>query len=271
MKDDKNIDYEALSSYKPILWRPNNWINPYILGKDNTDNNQDYNSRASAYEQGADEMLREISFTVDDLAEGWITTYTGIQFYYTKARPEDISIEDIAHALSNTSRYAGHCSKFYSVAEHSVKVSQLVIKMSRYHDAQAGLVALLHDAAEAYMCDIPTPLKKALSLYLVIEKSIMSMVYEKFNLREKSHNISTTALTKLIDTNIRDFEVEALFTKPTGWPMLQTYDSHYVKIDCWSPNKAEKMFLKEFKILDERRKEFNACESFINTGITEHV
>lgn len=95
-----------------------------------------------------------------------IQTYTGLEFDVTRPDPALIRIEDIAHALSCMPRFAGHTRWFYSVAQHSVHVSQLVPP----HLAKA---ALLHDAAEAYILDMPTPIKLMLPEYREMEDAIM--------------------------------------------------------------------------------------------------
>lgn len=86
----------------------------------------------------------------------WIQTYTGRKFYPLDPRPEDVCIEDIAHALSNVCRFAGHVREFYSVAQHSVLVSS-------FAEGPAALWFLLHDAPEAYLGDITRPLKRDLT------------------------------------------------------------------------------------------------------------
>ncbi|MFG0247924.1 MAG: phosphohydrolase, partial [Phycisphaeraceae bacterium JB051] len=78
----------------------------------------------------------------------WIQTYTGKAFYPLREDPGIIDIRDIAHALSLQCRFNGHCSDFYSVAQHSVHVSEVVPQAF-------ALWGLLHDAAEAYMSDLP--------------------------------------------------------------------------------------------------------------------
>lgn len=86
-------------------------------------------------------------------------TFSGRFFDYEFPAPEQISIEDIAHALSHICRFGGHTRTFYSVAEHSVLVSRLLEQSSA---ARYQLAALLHDGHEAYLGDLPTPLKVAI-------------------------------------------------------------------------------------------------------------
>lgn len=74
--------------------------------------------------------------------------------------PSTIDLEDIAHALANTGRFGGHCKRFYSVAEHAVFVSRRVEQKGGTREQQ--LIALHHDDAEAFLCDIPRPLKPLL-------------------------------------------------------------------------------------------------------------
>lgn len=83
----------------------------------------------------------------------WMQTFSGQAFYPLDPRPADIMIEDIAHALGNLCRFNGHCTDFYSVAQHSVMVASLV-------QDRLAMTALLHDASEAYLSDMPRPLKR---------------------------------------------------------------------------------------------------------------
>lgn len=83
---------------------------------------------------------------------GWIQTYTGKRFWPLSPEKGEICIEDISWALSNMPRFTGHCNRFYSVAEHCLKVSQ-------HCPRGLKLAGLLHDASEAYLCDIASPVK----------------------------------------------------------------------------------------------------------------
>jgi len=85
----------------------------------------------------------------------WILTYTGKRFDTLNPKPEDICIEDIAHALSMICRFGGHCRQFYSVAQHCLLVSCNL-------PVEAELWGLMHDAAEAYVGDVVTPIKRLL-------------------------------------------------------------------------------------------------------------
>lgn len=82
-----------------------------------------------------------------------IATLSGATFDYAAPRPEQIHTDDIAVALSRHPRYCGQTTRRYTVAMHSVLVADLVEPEHRLH-------ALLHDATEAYVCDLPSPAKK---------------------------------------------------------------------------------------------------------------
>ncbi|MGA0610089.1 HD family hydrolase [Caldimonas sp. KR1-144] len=108
-------------------------------------------------------------------AGDWMQTSSGKAYFPADPRAEDIDIFDIAHALSNLCRYGGHCSTFYSVAEHSVLVSQVV-------PPELAMQALLHDATEAYLVDLPRPIKHMLPGYCDLEDLNWAAVAAKFGL-----------------------------------------------------------------------------------------
>lgn len=85
--------------------------------------------------------------------KGW----SGTRIYLAQPRPEMILIEDVAHGLSNICRFGGHTDPFFSVAQHSTNVALRVLEKTG--SALQALVGLLHDGHEAYIGDVPTPLK----------------------------------------------------------------------------------------------------------------
>ena len=85
------------------------------------------------------------------------------------------TLGDIAQGLANTCRFAGQCSRFYSVAEHSFHASFIV-------PDDLALAALMHDAAEAFIGDVTSPLKSLLPDYKRIERAIEAVIAERFGL-----------------------------------------------------------------------------------------
>jgi 5'-deoxynucleotidase YfbR-like HD superfamily hydrolase len=102
--------------------------------------------------------------------KNWIMTYSGKPIQPLDPAPGDILIEDVAHALAMTCRWAGHCHTYYSVAEHSVRVSEVCGNLARalrypsYQVTELEMLGLMHDATEAYLGDIPRPLKSQFKL-----------------------------------------------------------------------------------------------------------
>jgi hypothetical protein len=105
----------------------------------------------------------------------WIQTYTGRVFYPLDPRPQAVCLADIAHSLAQQCRYAGHSLVHYSVAQHCVLVSLHV----PHGDAAWGL---LHDAAEAYLLDLPRPVKQCVRGYGEAEERVLEAVAEHFGM-----------------------------------------------------------------------------------------
>ena len=115
----------------------------------------------------------------------WIETYTGAAVNPFHFSVDDVNIVDIAHSLSLTCRFGGHCNQFYSVAEHSIRCVDAMaeLKPTFYNEFPYFLMfALLHDAAEAYFVDIPAPIKPHIPFVKDIERNIDEAVRKKFKL-----------------------------------------------------------------------------------------
>jgi len=163
----------------------------------------------------------------------WMQTFSGRQFWPLDPRPEEIFIEDIAHALSMACRYAGHCKRFYSVAEHSVLVSWHLPRELR-------LWGLLHDASEAYLVDVPRPLKPSLPGYYDLEAAVMAQVCERFGLP-----VEMPPRVKEIDNRILVDESQQNMA-PCVVPWNLPYQPLGIRLKYWSPAEAEQEFLEMF-------------------------
>jgi 5'-deoxynucleotidase YfbR-like HD superfamily hydrolase len=113
--------------------------------------------------------------------DSWFISYSGRVMHVLDPHPEDIEITDIAWALSQTCRFGGHTRAFYSVAEHSFRMSWAAQRL-RPENPELALVALLHDATEAYLGDVISPLKWQLSDYKAIERMWERAIGERFGL-----------------------------------------------------------------------------------------
>lgn len=108
----------------------------------------------------------------------FIRTYTGREYRY-EGEDNNFSMEDISHSLSLQCRYSGHTRMFYSVAEHSVLLANYA--MRTYEDMDLAWDCLMHDSTEAYVCDMPRPLKPLLKNYNEIEDKVGKELASKFN------------------------------------------------------------------------------------------
>lgn len=162
----------------------------------------------------------------------WIQTYTGKHFYPLAPTPDMVDIEDIAHALANVCRFAGHTREFYSVAQHACMVSELVPP----EDALAGL---LHDAAEAYIADITRPLKPHLLNYAAIEKGIEAVIAASFGLAYPWPATVKSADMVALATERRDL----MRLDSTPWSCLDGIEPLPRTIRPWTPARAKIEFL----------------------------
>lgn len=173
----------------------------------------------------------------------WIQLISGEPFWPLDARPEDVRINDIAWALSMQCRFGGHCRKFYSVAEHSVMVSRMVSPK----DAFWGL---LHDAPEAYLVDLPRPIKQNMPDYRTYENALAEIICERFGL-----DYTMPAEVGLADGAILLAErAQLMAPSKLSWEFPQSKVNEtgmpLPVLACWDPSTAYSQFLQEFSRLE---------------------
>lgn len=171
--------------------------------------------------------------------------YSTKMYYALDPRPEDVRLEDIAHGLSNQCRFAGHTIRHYSVAQHSVLVSILLERTGE--DPIVVKWGLLHDAPEAYLVDLPRPIKYSgkLEAYKEFEMLNQIAIMTKFGLPTQEPSNVKKADVRMLHTEQRD-----LFRMERDCEWLDENRPLRWKIRPWSPEKAERMFVIRFKMLE---------------------
>lgn len=171
----------------------------------------------------------------------WMHVKSG-PFWPLDPRPEEIHIEDAAHALAHVCRFGGHVKFFYSVAQHAVAVSHLC-------EPQDALWGLLHDASEAYIGDMVRPLKRqaCFSGYVEAEERLMRAVCDRFGLPYEMPASVAVADEIMLATEARDLKGVDLETWTVKQPPTEA------RIMAWSSGYAKWMFLQRFRELTRDR------------------
>lgn len=169
-----------------------------------------------------------------------ILTYTGQHFDFINPHPNEFNIRDIAHALSNVCRFAGHTREFYSVAQHSVMVARICVRRAAVDDIiDHGRAGLMHDAAEAYLGDITRPLKQLLPDYKVIERRVEAALFTRFGVPYPLPKIVKHADLVMLATERRDL----MPPNDDEWALITGIEPLPEVINPWYPEKAEREFL----------------------------
>lgn len=168
----------------------------------------------------------------------WIQTHSGVAFDLLDPQPDMVRLRDIAHALSHLCRYTGHSRYFYSVAEHSVECARR---------APPALVAeaLMHDATEAYVGDVASPLKALLPEYRAIESRVRGAIAARFGLSP-----AVPAKVVEIDVGMLHIERAQLLGKeaqPWGLPPIEVAHS---ELACYTSSHARFLFLEYARLLN---------------------
>lgn len=157
-----------------------------------------------------------------------IRTNSGLYINVFDTNPESITIEDIAHALSMIPRFGGHLNRFYSVCQHSIMCCNLAMG----HGFEYALAGLLHDGSEAYLLDMPTPIKNRLPDYKSTEYRLMEVIAIKYGFE-----FPLNPIIKKVDAQALEIE----------WDNL--VDNDNLEFVCMTSAEAKEEFLRLFHMI----------------------
>lgn len=175
--------------------------------------------------------MTETSSTVRRIVGPTILTADGNYFDFEAPDPSHFTLHAIATGLANTCRFGGQCWPFYSVAEHSIWVSHIVPK-------ELALHALFHDAAEAFIVDMPKPLKVMLPDYRALEKRIEAVLFPALDLP-----IEMPPDIKHADRMMLATEQRQLMKNRDDWQWTSGVQPAEIKLECLSPLSAYTQFM----------------------------
>ena len=162
--------------------------------------------------------------------------------------PTQLDAGDIARALANVCRFGGHTRAFYSVAQHSVIVSELVEQ--RGGDVEDVFAALMHDATEAYLGDMPHPIKHRSALgaaFKEAEDRLEAVLRERFAIKAGVPEI------KRADRSLLATERRAFSSVSWDWPELDGIEPLDLELVAWPPDEAARRFAERYAELEARR------------------
>ena len=159
---------------------------------------------------------------------------SGKWFDFLDPHGSEFDILDIANGLSKVCRYAGQCKEFYSVAEHSLIVSEQV--------DDYAYEALLHDAAEAFMGDITRPLKQLVPEFKRLEATIEAAITERFNLRPDYRSVVKQADLRVLAAE----QLQIMAQGCADWAQEAGIKPAAIKVQNLAPEKAKEAFLSRF-------------------------
>lgn len=166
-----------------------------------------------------------------------ITLRSGAEFDLLDPWGSEFTLHDVAHGLAHVCRYAGQCRGFYSVAEHSILVSEVA--------TGCELQALMHDAAEAFLGDVTRPLKQLLPEYREIETNVQAAILARFG-------IESSACSTVKSADLRVLAAEQQQIMPPGtnaWAARSGVSPAPIEVRFLRPEVAYERFLRRYAAL----------------------
>jgi hypothetical protein len=176
------------------------------------------------------------------IEDAWIETFSGVKINVFNPNPDHILIEDIAHALAMCTRFNGHLRYYYSVAEHCIHASLMCSEKN-------AMAALLHDASEAYLTDVPRPINQFLPAIKQIDDNLTTVILNKFGIYEIPDEV------KRIDRGLCLREAEYSGMDVASWG--EGHEQYGQLVNCFEPNHwdhidAKRHFMSRYESLRRR-------------------
>lgn len=186
-------------------------------------------------------------------------TFTGRRVFPFEVKVSDVDIQDIAHSLGMQVRFNGHVSRFYSVGEHCIRISDALLR--DFGDPLLALKGLLHDGGETYTGDIIRPIKNSLHEVEAVLKSAEDRneraIMEHFGIDAEFGKVTIKDYDRRIIVDERD----ALFgpEKPWDWdlvplgvPIIGYARNTGLGMYDWDPERVTHEYLQRFHDLSIR-------------------
>lgn len=174
----------------------------------------------------------------------WIWSKNGNKLSIINLKPDDIDIDEIAHALGNTCRFGGHCSHFYSVAEHCVIMAHLMHALG--HGPDVVLASLLHDASEYMLTDVPKPYKTVMPEYERYENIVMDAICVAYGV-DVDHCAIHRLDKEMVVSEANELFIDPEWTKTFGYEPINDFAHRYLA--KYAPEEASFAFKEMYECI----------------------
>lgn len=178
-----------------------------------------------------------------------IATFSRRYFDFANLEGNVIDIEDIAQGLSNVCRFGGQCPRFYSVAQHSVLVFRLMRDVLGVTDSAVLMQGLLHDATEAFLGDMVSPLKRMMPDYQTMERQLHFLIMREWDLPQELHQA-----VKKADLMALAIEKRELWGNTDEWVVLRGVEETPWTLLPYGAPLARAAFMGEYGYLKSKLK-----------------